>query len=199
MGALRHALAALVLATSAAAFTSPATHGVMSRYCSGQPAVCGMLRRPGGALLRRSDAGAGVPRMQEDASEGGYTRKQILREEIEAPFRKVRLFLVPASFASAALAAFISATRLVATMSGVKGYDFNDTANNLGLDIVAMIGLGLIWKRDIDGRNRDLERIARSGRLADLQVTGGAELASPARACPRAHRAARAPHAPHVP
>jgi hypothetical protein len=33
----------------------------------------------------------------------------------------VRLFLVPASMASAALAAFISATRLVATLSGVKG------------------------------------------------------------------------------
>jgi hypothetical protein len=36
-----------------------------------------------------------------------YTQKQMFREEIESPFRKTRLFLVPALAASAALGAFI--------------------------------------------------------------------------------------------
>jgi hypothetical protein len=38
---------------------------------------------------------------------GKYTQKQLFREEIESPFRKTRLFLVPALAASAALGAFI--------------------------------------------------------------------------------------------
>ncbi|KAJ1481413.1 hypothetical protein T484DRAFT_1807467 [Baffinella frigidus] len=111
-----------------------------------------MLASSAAAFAPPSGAGVlGGLRMQE---EQGYTKKQILREEIEAPFRKVRLFLVPASMASAALAAFISATRLVATLSGVKGYDFEETGKNLGLDLLALAGLALILKRDNDGDNQ---------------------------------------------
>jgi hypothetical protein len=41
-------------------------------------------------------------------SDQKYTQKQMFREEIESPFRKTRLFLIPAFAASAALGAFIS-------------------------------------------------------------------------------------------
>ena len=33
----------------------------------------------------------------------------------------------------------------------VSRYDVNQTAENLGLDILAIAGLALIWKRDTDG------------------------------------------------
>jgi hypothetical protein len=41
-------------------------------------------------------------------SDQKYTQKQMFREEIESPFRKTRLFLIPAFAASAALGVFIS-------------------------------------------------------------------------------------------
>ena len=70
-------------------------------------------------------ASAALPRMQQQQDrpdlsaeevrllerrmgEGGrFTQKQMFREEIESPFRKTRLFLVPALAASAALGVFI--------------------------------------------------------------------------------------------
>ena len=99
-----------------------------------------------------------------------FTQKQMFREEIESPFRKTRLFLVPALAASAALGAFISGTRLVAAASGITGYDVAETTQNLLINVGSVVGLTLFYLNDKRSRDLDLVRIARSGKLSNLQV-----------------------------
>ena len=103
-------------------------------------------------------------------SDKKYTQKQMFREEIESPFRKTRLFLVPALAASAALGAFISGTRLIAASTGVTGYDVGETAQNLLINVASVVGLTLFYLNDKRARDSDLERIARAGTLSTLQI-----------------------------
>jgi len=103
-------------------------------------------------------------------SDKKYTQKQMFREEIESPFRKTRLFLVPALAASAALGAFISGTRLIAASTGVTGYDVGETAQNLLINAGSVVGLTLFYLNDKRARDMDLERIARAGKLSTLQI-----------------------------
>lgn len=103
-------------------------------------------------------------------SDKKYTQKQMFREEIESPFRKTRLFLVPALAASAALGAFISGTRLIAASTGVTGYDVSETAQNLLINVASVVGLTLFYLNDKRARDMDLERIARAGKLSTLQI-----------------------------
>jgi len=93
-----------------------------------------------------------------------------LREEIESPFRKVRLFLVPATTLSAALGAFISGTRLIAAYTGVKGYNVDETLQNFLINMGAVIGGAVIYLNDRAAREKDLIRISRAGKLAALRV-----------------------------
>mmetsp|Transcript_14613 Transcript_14613/g.49895 ORF Transcript_14613/g.49895 Transcript_14613/m.49895 type:complete len:333 (-) Transcript_14613:55-1053(-) len=101
---------------------------------------------------------------------GGFTQKQRFREEIESPFRKIRLFLFPAAAASAALGAFIAGTRLLAISTGVTGYDFDQTLQNFGIDVLGATGFALLYWNDLNARDRDLVRIARSGKLSTLTL-----------------------------
>ena len=101
---------------------------------------------------------------------GGFTQKQRFREEIESPFRKIRLFLFPAAAASAALGAFIAGTRLLAISTGVTGYDFDNTLQNFGIDVLGATGFALLYWNDLNARDRDLVRIARSGKLSTLTL-----------------------------
>jgi len=103
-------------------------------------------------------------------SDQKYTQKQMFREEIESPFRKSRLFLIPAFAASAALGALISGTRLIAASQGITGYDVAETGKNLVVDLGAVVGLSLFYLNDKRARDSDLERIARSGKLSTLQI-----------------------------
>jgi len=103
-------------------------------------------------------------------SDQKYTQKQMFREEIESPFRKTRLFLIPAFAASAALGAFISGTRLIAASTGVTGYDVAETAQNLAVNMAAVVGLTVFYFNDKRARDLDLERIARSGKLSTLSI-----------------------------
>lgn len=50
-----------------------------------------------------------------------YSLQTRLREETEAPFRKVRMFVYAGSAASAGVGAFIAALRVVAALVGVSG------------------------------------------------------------------------------
>ena len=85
------ALPALLIFSSATAFAPPSGVGSLGAIGARRGALCSGLGR--GAALRCTRRVGGV-QMQE---EQGYTKKQILREEIEAPFRKV---LPPLKFVS---------------------------------------------------------------------------------------------------
>lgn len=52
-----------------------------------------------------------------------YGMKLRLREESEAPFRKVRMLIYSASAASAGIGGFVAGSRIVAALTGVSGKD----------------------------------------------------------------------------
>lgn len=106
----------------------------------------------------------------DDVDESGFTQAQRFREEIESPFRKVRLFIVPFSGASAALGSFICGTRLLAASTGVQGYDVGETATNFAINTLGAAFFGFVYWNDSRAREKDLVRIARSGKLSGLRV-----------------------------
>lgn len=59
-----------------------------------------------------------------------YSLRTRLREEIEAPFRKARMFVYAASTASAGVGAFIATLRIIAALTGVSGVQpLNETVS----------------------------------------------------------------------
>jgi Low psii accumulation1 / Rep27 len=100
-----------------------------------------------------------------------YTLRARLREETEAPFRKVRQFVFVGSAMSAAVGAFISALRIAASLSGVRGVQpLVETSQNLGINLTAIGICAVLWKRDQDAGARRLERMSRGARIAKLRI-----------------------------
>ena len=104
-------------------------------------------------------------------NEQGFTRKQVLREETEAPFRAIRIFLYTSLMASAIISLFISGTGLLAVSSGARDGNIDELAQNTAINAAGIPVIGYLWKRDIDAKDSRLKRIQRGGQLAGLQVT----------------------------
>eukprot|EP00979_Chaetoceros_neogracilis_P011284 scaffold2731_cov151-Chaetoceros_neogracile.AAC.1 len=106
---------------------------------------------------------------------GGYTVKQRLREEVDSPFRKVRLFFFAGSTGSAMLALYFS---LLSTVKAyVGGYSdaipLDEALNNCAVNIGGAVVCGYLTYRDYQAGQENLERIARGGKLAKLAVSPG--------------------------
>lgn len=104
-----------------------------------------------------------------DENEDGYTRKQVIKEEIEAPFRKIRFFIYFALFSAAGLGTLVTLTMLLATTAG-KQADMNQLYTNLAINVGGLPVLALLYKRDVDSQNTLLERIQKGGKLAGLRL-----------------------------
>jgi hypothetical protein len=103
--------------------------------------------------------------------EGGeFTRKQMIKEEIEAPFRKVRMFIYTALFAAAGIGSIVTITKLAATLSGARSEDLQELYTNLGVNLGGLPVIGLLYKRDVDAQKALLERIQKGGKLAGLRM-----------------------------
>ncbi|KAA8496780.1 Protein LOW PSII ACCUMULATION 1, chloroplastic [Porphyridium purpureum] len=106
------------------------------------------------------------PRDQE-----GYTLRARLREETEAPFRKVRLFLYYASAASASVGGFISGARVIAGLSGVSGAQpLSETVPNTLIDLGVIAIAVLLIRLDNKAGKKRLDRLSRGAALAALKV-----------------------------
>lgn len=101
---------------------------------------------------------------------GGYTAKQRLREEIESPFRKVRIFFFGASTASALLALYFSGINVLkGTMGGFSDTPpLDESLVSCAINIAAVIGCAAITYNDYNASQKSLERIAKGGALAAL-------------------------------
>ena len=103
---------------------------------------------------------------------GGYTVKQRLREEVESPFRKVRLAFFSFSAASASVALYFSA--LAALKANIGGYadaiPLEDALQTCAINAAGVVGLGALAIREANAGQANLERIARGGLLARLEV-----------------------------
>lgn len=102
---------------------------------------------------------------------GGYTVKQRLREEVESPFRTVRLFFFGSSTASALLALYFSTLSTIKALSGnYPEVDLNDSLQSCAINVGAAILCGFLTYRDWQAGNSNLARIAKGGALAKLPV-----------------------------
>ena len=103
---------------------------------------------------------------------GGYTVKQRLREEVESPFRKVRLLFFASSAGSALTALYFSALNTIKAVVG--GYSdaipLDEALTSDAINIVAAIICGVLAFREYKMGQSNLERIARGGKLAALAV-----------------------------
>lgn len=109
------------------------------------------------------------PRKRQVPSE--YSMRTRLREETEAPFRKVRQFVFVGSALSAAVGSFVAATRIVAALAGVRGVQpLSETSTNLAVNLAVIGGCAFLWKLEQNSGNRRLERMSRGARVAKLKV-----------------------------
>jgi len=107
---------------------------------------------------------------------GGYTVKQRLREEVESPFRKVRLLFFASSAGSALTALYFSS--LGALKAYIGGYSdappLEEALTSCAINIGGAVVCGLLAYRDYQAGQANLERIARGGKLARLAVSPAA-------------------------
>ncbi|KAJ8901980.1 hypothetical protein NDN08_004181 [Rhodosorus marinus] len=140
-------------------------HGGSSRSTS--------CRRTLGADGHRSQASktgnVGVKMMAKKAAE--YDMKTRLREELEAPFRKVRMAIYAASGVSATIGGFVSGSRILASMSGISGVQpLGETIPNLAIDLGVVAGAVFLYQREVKAGERRLERLARGAMVGSLSI-----------------------------
>ncbi|CAJ1946233.1 unnamed protein product [Cylindrotheca closterium] len=108
----------------------------------------------------------------DQATKGGYTVKQRLREEIESPFRKVRLLFFASSTGSALTALYFSGLNTIKALVG--GYSdaipLDEALTSDAINIGAAVICGLLAFREYKVGVANLERISRGGKLASLAV-----------------------------
>ena len=108
--------------------------------------------------------------MRGESEEEQFTQRQILKEETEAPFRQVRLFLYAALTASALIGLIVTGSKLAASASGIKNGDVADLATNFAIDAGGIAVIGALWRSDLASQRRRLQRIQKGGRLAGLRL-----------------------------
>lgn len=105
-------------------------------------------------------------------TQGGYTLKQRLREEIDSPFRKVRLAFFAFSTASALIALYFSALSTIKAFVG--GYSdampLDEALTSDAINLGAVVACAFLTYRDYKAGQANLEKLARAGKLASLVV-----------------------------
>ena len=127
-------------------------------------------------LLQRSTAFATLPsklasvaRAPAPVADEEFTSSQQLRAEVESPFSQVRLFVLPALTAAAAIATYFGGTALLAEAAGLREANPN-SLTDLAIDLGSLGTLGFLWRRELQVREARLKRIAFGGKLASLRV-----------------------------
>jgi hypothetical protein len=122
-------------------------------------------------------AGASIPCSAPSLARGGWQLRAIddsklrMREEVEAPFRKVRLFFFWSFVGSASVGLFISVLRLLALTQGIdQGQTVEDLAQNIAIDIGAVGISGFLIQRDLSAQRSRLARLETGAQLAALRV-----------------------------
>jgi len=154
-------------ATSGNGFSAAAAVGASSR----SDAVSSPSRKATTTPLFASKNDNDEPAFLQEQTFGGYTVKQRLREEIESPYRTLRLNVFGFSTLSAFVALYFSLISLLKATSGYDpSIDLQETINSVGINIGAVLVCGFITVRDWKAGNTNLARIKQGGALAKLIV-----------------------------
>lgn len=106
---------------------------------------------------------------------GGYTVKQRLREEVESPFRTVRLYFFGTSAASALVALYFSALNVLKAYSGFEGAPLlEESLQSCAINAGGFALCAGLAYRDWVAGEANLARIAKGGALARLRVSPAA-------------------------
>jgi len=92
-----------------------------------------------------------------------------LRAEIESPFAKVRLFVLPALFAAAAIATYFGGTSLLAEAANLRPAS-DDSLQNFVIDVAALGIIGALWRREVVSNEKRMKRIRAGAALSSLRV-----------------------------
>jgi len=108
----------------------------------------------------------------EEKDSQGYSLRARLREETEAPFRKVRLFVYYSSAASAALGALVAFTRILGAIfaNNPTGQPLSETVPNVLIDLGVVGAAVLLIRADNAAGKKRLDRLSRGAALAALTV-----------------------------
>lgn len=133
-------------------------------------AVGSLVRSPRfkGRLLRVPSSSRQTPGGDEQRRFSGDTR---LRGEAQAPFRKFRKFIWVAGGMSALIGTGTATLQLVAKLAGAPRPPATTTnLTNIAIDAAAAAVLFFLWRREDRLDERQLDRISKEERLAELQV-----------------------------
>jgi hypothetical protein len=101
-----------------------------------------------------------------------YSTTDRLREEIEAPFAKVRVFGYSVLLAGCILSLLISLARIAAGLNGINTDVLQESINNAAIDVGGVFLLSFLLKSDFDAKESRLKRAAKGAEIANLQVKG---------------------------
>jgi len=105
-----------------------------------------------------------------------FSNNTKMRSEAQAPFRVARMFFFGAFGANATLGFGIATLQAVTKALGApNGPPLDQSLQNLGINLACALFFGYFYKRDADGRDKQMARISREERLSDLQceLAGG--------------------------
>ena len=108
------------------------------------------------------------------AQDKKYSAEVRLREEAEAPFRKVRFFGYATLLGGAFISLLVSATRIVAGLNGINTDLLEESLTNAAIDAAGIVVLSFLFKNDIDAEESRLRRASKGAELANLPVRGKA-------------------------
>jgi len=165
----------LLIYSVASAFVSPQSYATSTHSCfvrlSAEPTSEQETKSKSSAVESKGD----IDQSKElylSQPQGGYTLKQRLREEIDSPFRKVRLLFFSFSVGSALTAFYFSALNTIKAIAG--GYadapPLDEALTNDAINMSSAIICGFLAYREYNLGQSNLKKLARGGALASLVV-----------------------------
>ena len=120
----------------------------------------------------------GKGRVRDDGSvdTSGFSNETKMRSEAQAPFRTARMFLFGAFAANATLGLGIATLQAVTKALGAPSAPpLEDSLQNMGVDLLCAAFFAFFYKKDAEGRDKQMARISREERLGALkcQLGGG--------------------------
>jgi hypothetical protein len=107
-----------------------------------------------------------------------YSRDLLLREEAEAPFRKVRFFFYASLGGGALTSLLVSTARIAAGLSGINPDLLQESEVNAAVDLLGIVVLAALYKSDLNAEESRLKRASKGADFARLLVRGSKSMIS---------------------
>eukprot|EP00172_Hildenbrandia_rubra_P001364 Plantae.Rhodophyta-Hildenbrandia_rubra.ctg19066.p1 GENE.Plantae.Rhodophyta-Hildenbrandia_rubra.ctg19066~~Plantae.Rhodophyta-Hildenbrandia_rubra.ctg19066.p1 ORF type:complete len:346 (-),score=61.94 Plantae.Rhodophyta-Hildenbrandia_rubra.ctg19066:2109-3146(-) len=113
----------------------------------------------------------GIPQRSRTNTTQKYSLRARLREEIQNPLRKVRMFIFGGFAASASVGALISGLRIIAYLFNVAGTQpISETLPNFGINVTVVGTCAYLLREEVRRGDKNLGRISRGAQLAALRI-----------------------------